>query len=178
MRTILWLLPAGMVLLALVSAGAQQSTVKPVATVKQLHEAMITPSSDALFDVGREAPKDDKAWAALRNNAVILAESGNLLMLAGRAKDNGAWMKLSRELVDSGVVALKAAEAKNVDALLKAGDVIVPVCEKCHEVYRDRPQDGGAPPCRRVKAVAPLRALCRPDATDVVHVLSDRDGMD
>ena len=93
------------------SAGAQQSTVKPVATVKQLHEAMITPSSDALFDVGREAPKDEKGWAALRNNALILAESGNLLMLAGRAKDNGAWIKLPRELVDGGAAALKAVEA-------------------------------------------------------------------
>jgi hypothetical protein len=47
-----------------------------VATVTQLMQALIAPSSNALFDVARQAPADDQQWAAVRNNAVILAESG------------------------------------------------------------------------------------------------------
>ena len=59
-------------------------------------------------------------------------------MLEGRAKDKGAWMKMSRALVDAAAVALKAAEAKNADGVVKAGDQIVSVCEACHEPHWDQ----------------------------------------
>jgi hypothetical protein len=108
---------------------------QPVASVKQLMEAMVIPSSDALFKVGQEEPKDDKAWAALRLQAVVLAESGNLLMLEGRARDREEWMNRSRALVEAGSVALEATEARNVTALLDAGDRIAETCEACHERY-------------------------------------------
>jgi cytochrome c553 len=97
---------------------------------------MIDPASDVVFK-GVETPADDTAWAAVRNNAVILTESGNLLMIAGRAKDTGDWMSHSLALVEEGAAALRAAEKKNPDALLAAGDKIVPVCMACHEKYRD-----------------------------------------
>ena len=53
-------------------------------------------------------------------------------------KDKRAWMKASQALVDAGAVALKAAEAKNVDALVDAGNQIADVCETCHERYLDK----------------------------------------
>jgi hypothetical protein len=132
--------------LALATVEAQRARIKPVATIMQIHEAMISPSSDALFDVGREAPKNDKEWTAVRNHAVILTESANMLMLEGRAKDNGNWMKFSTALADAAAAALKAAETKNVDGVLDAGDRIVPVCEACHEPYRDGGRKMGPPP--------------------------------
>ena len=128
------------------TAGAQGPGIKPVASIMQIHEAMISPSSDAIFDVGREAPKSDKEWIAVRNHAVILAESGNMLMLDGRAKDKRDWMKFSAGLAQAAGAALKAAEARNLDALLEAGDRIVPVCEACHEPYRDGGRKMGPPP--------------------------------
>lgn len=145
MRNTLWLA-------ALVVAGsgavaiAQPSGIKPIASIKQLHDAMISPSSDALFDVGREAPKDDAGWAAVRNHAVILAESGNLLMLQGRAKDKGNWMKLATALATAAGDALRGAESKNADAILEAGDRIAAICEACHEPYRDGGRKMGPPP--------------------------------
>ena len=125
------------VLLAAVAVPAQESAIMPVATVKQLCEGMITASSDALFNVGREAPADDDDWRAVMNSALMLAESGNLLMLDGRARDNDEWMTMSRALVDAGVAAVRAVEEQDVDALLGAGDLIVVSCETCHEPYRD-----------------------------------------
>ncbi len=125
------------VLLFLASAGmAQEPTrFKPVANAKQLMEAFIIPSSDALFDVSSEPPKNDVEWRRLRNNALILAESGNLLMMGSPAKDKDVWMKYSRELVDAGAVALKAVEAKNVDAVIQAGDPILAACQGCHDRF-------------------------------------------
>jgi hypothetical protein len=131
---------------AVAAVAAQRHAIKPIASIMQLHEAMISPSSDALFDVGRETPKNDKEWIAVRNHAVILAESANMLMLDGRAKDNGEWMRFSSAMADAAAAALKAAEARNVDGILDAGDRIVPVCEACHEPYRDGGRKMGPPP--------------------------------
>jgi hypothetical protein len=134
------------VFVAVATIAAQHPGPKPIATIMQIHEAMITPSSDALFNVGREAPADDAAWAAVRNHAVILAESGNLLTLAGRAKDNGDWLKMAAEFVDAAAAALRAAEMKNADGVVAAGDRIALSCETCHEPYRDGGRKMGPPP--------------------------------
>lgn len=125
------------VLLVAVGAPAQETGIVPVATVKQLCEGMITSSSDALFNVGREAPDDEDDWRAVLHNALMLAEAGNLLMLEGRARDDGEWMTMSRALVDAGISAVRAVEVRDVDALLGAGDEIVVACETCHVPYRD-----------------------------------------
>ena len=128
-------------LLVLVAApaalAAQGRTVTAVATVRQLCQGMITTSSDELFNVGREAPADDGDWLAVQNHAIMLAESGNLLMIGSRVRDTEDWMTMSQALVDAGVAALEAVEARDVDGLLAAGDLIVTACETCHVPYRD-----------------------------------------
>ena len=55
---------------------------------------------------------------------MILAESGNLLMIGSRAKDS-VWMKTSLAMVEAGAAALKAAEAKDVDGITEAGNQII-----------------------------------------------------
>jgi hypothetical protein len=126
-----------LVVLMLPVVAAEQAGVKAVATIRQLHDAMITPASDAIFHVGLAAPGNDQEWIALQHAAVTLAESGNLLMLGTRAKDRGRWMRMSRALVDASALALEAADAKNLDHLMDASDRIVLACETCHEPYRD-----------------------------------------
>ena len=147
MRTIHLILPAGVVLF-FTSGCVPQPAFKPVASVEQLMEATIAPSAEVIFDavgtvisssgVEEIAPKDEQEWATVRNNALTLAESGNLLMIGGRARDKGDWMKMSQALVDVGVVALKAAEAKNPEALFEAGGQVHDVCEQCHSKYWDK----------------------------------------
>src|SRR5437868_12590823 len=74
----------------------------PGASVKQLMLDLIHPSSnDILLAIYRGGPKDDKDWAAVRRSAVTLAESGNMLMMRGRARE-GDWMKDAKLLVDAG----------------------------------------------------------------------------
>ena len=134
MRSIL-LLVLAVALAAPAVLAAQGHTITAVATVRQLCQGMITTSSDALFNVGREAPADDADWLAVQNNAIMLAESGNLLMIGSRACDTEETM--SQALVDAGVAALEAVEARDVDGVLAAGDLIVVACETCHVPYRD-----------------------------------------
>src|SRR5579862_7506 len=113
-------------LLFLAQTGAAQApTYEPVGTILQLMNGIIVPASNAVFKAPNDPPKDDKEWAVIQNNALLLAESGNLLIVPGRAKDDGEWIKDSRALIDAGSVALKAANAKDIDGVTLAGDPIL-----------------------------------------------------
>ena len=83
---------------------AQTSSEGPgPVTMKQLMVDLVHPASnDILLSIYRGGPKDDAEWAAVRRSAVALAESGTLLMLRGRARDQGEWAKDVTILVDAG----------------------------------------------------------------------------
>jgi hypothetical protein len=126
MRTIFLLLVAG-------ASMAQE----PVATVRQLMVDMIYPASnDILLSINRGGPSDEKEWAALRRNAITLAESGNLLMMRDRARDQGDWMKDAKILVDVGTAAYKAAQAGDANALAALTEQLDASCTTCHKQYR------------------------------------------
>ena len=111
------------------------SGVKAVASVMDVMRTMTIPFSDAVFNAGSEPPKDDAGWQRVRDQAVALAESGNLLMMGSRVKDRAAWLKFSRAQVDAAEIAAKAAGAKNVEALATAADAVYETCANCHKVY-------------------------------------------
>jgi len=130
-------------------SGAQQApqaaappAFKPVGNTLQLMQAIVIPAADAVWAVGAEAPKNDEEWAKVRNNALALAESGNLLMIGDRAKDQGEWMRMSLALVDAGTAAFQAAEAKNVEGVMMAGDALYSSCEGCHMKYPPKTAEG------------------------------------
>ena len=128
-------------------AQTPSESFPPVATMKQLMVDLIHPASnDILLVVYRGGPKDEKEWAAVRRGAVTLAESGNLLMTRGRARDQGAWMKDAKMLVDAGTAAYKAAQAKDTKALAAVADPLDASCTACHKQYRPDvfPREGGS----------------------------------
>lgn len=98
-------------------------------------QAMVIPASTALFNLPREVPESDDGWSEVRNSAVILAESGNLLMIGARAESSDVWMSTSLALVEAGEAALRAAKARDVDAISEVGNQIIAACETCHEKH-------------------------------------------
>ena len=142
-----FLLAGGFTIRTLAFAQSNTETFPPVATVRQLMLDLIHPSSnDILLTIYRGGPKDEKEWAAVRRSAVTLAESGNLLMMQGRARDQGDWMKDAKLLVDVGNSAYKAAQAKDSDALAGLAGAVDASCTTCHKQYRPNvfPKDGGS----------------------------------
>lgn len=125
--------------------GPPAQTYKPIADVKQLMQGVVDPSADGVWEsvaviftkAGTEErrPRTDKEWAGVRSHAMTLAESGNLLMMPGRAKDGGDWIKFAQELVETSAVAMRASEAKDFEKLLDVGGQIDEVCERCHKKY-------------------------------------------
>jgi hypothetical protein len=133
--------PAWFVLIATV-VSAQSPT-----TMKQLMLDLIHPASnEILLFVNRGAPKDDAGWASVRRSALTLEESGALLTMPGRARDQGDWAKDAKMLSEVGSAAYKAAEAKDLSALSALTESLDASCTTCHKQYRPNvfPRDGGS----------------------------------
>jgi len=135
MRIGLFVLVAALVLMAGTSR-AQENSFQPVGTMSQLMVDIIYPTSDDLFYIARTPPSNEREWAAIERSALMLAESGNLLMMPGRARDQGDWIKDAKLLVDAGLAAFKAAKAKDMDAILALNEQLVTSCTTCHRQYR------------------------------------------
>ena len=124
------------VVLAMAATAQAPTTFQPVGNMSQLMIDIIYPTSDALFYVDRDPPKNEHEWSLLRGQALMLAESGNLIMMAGRARDQENWIKYSKIMIDLGKTAFKAAQAKDLDGIRALNDPLNDVCVNCHLQYR------------------------------------------
>ena len=70
-------------------------------------------------------------------------------MIPGRTCANGKPVPVDQEdyrmwaqnLATAGEAALKAAQSKNLDAMVEVSGTVSDACAACHEVYRDKPDD-------------------------------------
>ena len=104
-------------------------------------------------------PRTDAEWAEVRRQAIILAEGANLILMDGRhvvkegmhledhgtpgnltaeeseqaiAADRATFVAFSQALRDVGASMLAAADARNPQGIIDAGDTMDQVCEGCH----------------------------------------------
>ncbi len=80
-------------------------------------------------------PETEEEWLAVENAAFVVAEAGNLLMMDGRALDDGSWMTMSQALIDIGRRAIEVAEARDEQAVFDVGAEMYFVCTQCHATY-------------------------------------------
>jgi hypothetical protein len=110
--------------------------------------------------IREKAPHTLKEWEEVRHHLFILLEAPNLLTMEGRKvalpgdksenpqvenqpeevqklldADRPAFFRRARRLQDAAALAMKAADVKDKDALLKAIDSIDKACENCHLHY-------------------------------------------
>ena len=119
----------------LAQTPAATPPMRNVATMSDLMR-ILYPASDAFFYIETRTPKTDTEWGVLEGQAVMVAETANLLMLPGRARDQKQWMADSKLLLDAGAAALKAAKAKDVPAMAALNDQLYESCTSCHKHYR------------------------------------------
>jgi hypothetical protein len=122
------------------AALTQASSVRPptrnVGTMSDLMVKIIYPASDALFYIESRTPKTDAEWIALEGQALMVAESANLLMMPGRARDQKQWMADSKLMLDAGALAYEAAKKKDVAAISALSEQLMESCTSCHKHYR------------------------------------------
>jgi hypothetical protein len=112
------------------------SLFQPVGNVSQLMVDIIYPTSDALFYIERNPPKNDHDWNVIRGTALTLAESGNLLLMGSRARDQDRWVKDTKLMIDAGTAAFRAAQKKDIQAILDLNEQLSASCTTCHWHYR------------------------------------------
>jgi len=111
-------------------------SMKSVGTMKELMVDLIFPTSNEIFYVGRNEQKSEKDWMDLQKNALMLAETANVLMAENRARDKDRWMRDAKLLWEAGNKAYRASKAKDLDALKALNDELYEACQSCHEHYR------------------------------------------
>lgn len=106
-----------------------------MATVKQIMLGITIPASDIVWGVDTPEEDADAYWENIEANAMVLAESGALLMTPGRAVDQDDWMSYAQDLIDSSLAAAQSARAHDIDQIFEDGNVIYEACDDCHAKY-------------------------------------------
>jgi hypothetical protein len=163
-----WLLLAALTLSAQPPPPAPPAApVKPaiVGTMSDLMVKVIYPASDAIFYITTRQPTSDAEWGDLQGKALMVAESANLLMMPGRARDEDRWMQDAKLMLDAGRAAYRAARAKDLGALEAVNDQLYESCTSCHQHYRPNYGRRAAPGAAASSATtAPAAAAPAPPA--------------
>jgi hypothetical protein len=121
------------------------SPYRPVADMQRLMFSVLEPAAQDYWDaVGwiidadgehEIRPTSDHDWEEVENAAWVVAEAGNLLMMPGRAPDDGAWIGMSQAMMEVAERAIQAAEARDEAAVFEVGGELYYTCTACHSVY-------------------------------------------
>ena len=140
---------------------------QPVGTMSELMIRIIYPASDAIFYITTREPKTVVEWEDLQAKALAVAESANLLMMPGRARDQDRWMDDAKLMLEAGRAAFRAVKAKDVAALDALNDQLYTSCTSCHQ--HDRPNYGRRPAAASAEPAPPAAAAQpAPPATPAV----------
>jgi hypothetical protein len=138
---------------------------KAYASLGKLMRGIPFPASNIIFDAQSSDPGAPVApgngsggataqyasvyggWEAVENAALALSETANLIMIPGRLCMNGKpvpngnddFKTWSAGLATAGEAALKAAQSKNLDAMVEVAGTVSDACAACHEKYRETP---------------------------------------
>lgn len=107
-----------------------------VGTMSELMVHVLRPASDAVFYISTRTPSTDAEWGGLQAQALMLAETANLLLLPNRSRGRAQWNADAALLLEAGRKAFAAAKAKDVPALEALNDEMYQACTACHEHFR------------------------------------------
>src|SRR5262245_11667122 len=109
----------------------------PIADNKLLMEGMTNANFLGLERILKSNEIDEESWAFARGQALLIAESGNLLML--RPPNNPAqetWLRAAEEMRDSAGQLAKTAGSRDVERGRLALVELSHKCNACHESFR------------------------------------------
>lgn len=124
--------------------AAASPTVPPrleaIAETRLLMEALNKPNFDGLGKKLAVKPADAETWAFARGQALIIAETGNLLMMRppkGKPAQE-AWMAGATELRSEASKLARAAGEKDYTTATAALATLANACNRCHEKFGEK----------------------------------------
>jgi hypothetical protein len=139
-----WVLLGGLAaLLALAAPAAPQvktrlpPRLEPVAEVRLLMQGINLANFRGLERQLRQQPAGDDTWAILRGQALLVAETGNLLLLRPpRNAGESTWQEQAAELRTVATNLARAAAARDYERSRAGLSQLAHVCNRCHQTFR------------------------------------------
>lgn len=117
---------------------APPAEVKPVE--EDMHEFMeyvFQPPYKRLRASLSEAPADKKAWKSIKSDALILAESANLLLARQPTRDSQDWVAHATAVRIAGTDFYQSAKKQDYRAARATFAMMLTKCNGCHEQFED-----------------------------------------
>lgn len=127
-----------------IAVCAQEATrpreLEPLVSIMQIMQQTITPATNQLWSAW-EPPTTPKEWRLMEEAAITLLAATSLNAAGGTGEMDNIWVQdprwqaFNQVMIDAGQAALEASRNQDADALLAAGDLLLPPCEGCHQAF-------------------------------------------
>ena len=117
-----------------------------VAETRLLMEGLAQSNYRGLEGLLKKEPADSEAWAFARGQALLIAETGNLLLLRPprTAEGQDAWFQRATDLRNAAAALARSAGAQDY-ARSRAGLAdVANSCNRCHQTFRVATRIGSA----------------------------------
>jgi hypothetical protein len=136
--------------LLVTSGGAQVATRPPAAApapfvpkfevfaeTPLLMEGLANSNFRSLQRLLKDKPPDNETWKFARGQALLLAETGNLLLLRPpRNSGRDTWMKLAMDMRSQAGNLARQAAARDHPRAKQALEDVTASCNRCHQTFR------------------------------------------
>lgn len=125
--------------------GPPAPPFKLVSDTKTLMDSVIEKQANVVWEsvgtiatlegVEERRPQTEEEWKHIKDAAVTITESANLLMMSPHAQDSEEWMAASVGLIEQGQRMISAIERKNPQDVFDVGADLYESCVRCHRQY-------------------------------------------
>lgn len=126
---------------AAMAATAAGAGLSDASTTAEIHNALIRPGSQALFDAESSPPQDEAGWAKLQAAAQQVIAGANMLKTGSRPQGRAEWPTFADKVIAATKITADALAQKKADELVFTDGDMMEGCTGCHEKFRT----GGAP---------------------------------
>ncbi|HEX4591943.1 MAG TPA: hypothetical protein VH120_18540 [Gemmataceae bacterium] len=114
---------------------------EPIAETKLLMEGLLQANVRGLEKNLAQPPTDQDTWAFVRGQSLLIAETGNLLMLRPpRLEGQDAWLAAAAELREKATAIARSAAARDADGCRRGLVTLAGTCNRCHQTFRVKVQ--------------------------------------
>lgn len=117
------------------ATDAGDATVPVEPDMHEFMEYIFQPTFRRLKPAMAAEPADRSAWKAIKSDALILAEGGNLLLDRQPEDDVADWIRHSVQVRDFGGQLYRAAKAKDYTSARRHYEAMTKNCNACHHQF-------------------------------------------
>jgi Cytochrome C' len=109
----------------------------PVAETKLVMEGIAQANFQGLERNLKQKPAEAETWTFLRGQALLVAESGNLLMIRPPRNDGqNTWMQRATDMREAAATLAKHAGNRDYERCQTALTDLANTCNRCHQTFR------------------------------------------